>query len=213
MLVLCDDQVAFMNMQREIAAMGGLRGSLAAQKSVKDEAEAFLKQKSCAQLLQLKATIESKLRDSGAHDTEFMEEVRSSCLAPVSLPQPRRRRSTPASSSSPRAREYVKFTRISLQARSTCPLLHPTIKQTHLAAATGMKPTALQLLVAATRRTRLPPSSSSRRDWRKALGRTRKCVHFRRVLALCFSRCLRCALWCNTPRRLKKSCSRAARST
>ncbi len=75
-----------MHMQREVAEMGGLRGSLAAQKSVKDEAEAFLKQKSCAELLQLKATIESKLRDSGSHDTEFMEEV-TPTLAPP-LPRP-----------------------------------------------------------------------------------------------------------------------------
>lgn len=184
MLVLCDDQVAFMNMQREIAAMGGLRGSLAAQKSVKDEAEAFLKEKSCAELLQLKATIESKLRDSGSHDTEFMEEVRLSPppppppLHPVSPPQPRRHRFTPASSSSPPVRACVKFTRTSSPAKSTCPLPHPTIKQTHLAAATGMTPTALQQLAAATRRTKLPPSLSSRRGWRRAWGQMRKCVEF-----------------------------------
>jgi hypothetical protein len=58
--------------------MGGLRGSLAAQKSVKDEAESFLRGKSSAELLQLKATVESSLRDSASHDTEFMEEARSS---------------------------------------------------------------------------------------------------------------------------------------
>jgi hypothetical protein len=75
MLVLCDDHANMLSMQREIADMGGLRGSLAAQKSVKDEAEAFLREKSSSDLLQLKATIESKLKDSGSHDTEFMEEV------------------------------------------------------------------------------------------------------------------------------------------
>jgi hypothetical protein len=90
MLALCDDQVAIMNMHREIAEMGGLRGSLAAQKSVKEEAEAFLRQKSCAELLQLKATIESKLRDSGSHDTEFMEEV-----APALVPPPPRPHTQP----------------------------------------------------------------------------------------------------------------------
>jgi hypothetical protein len=76
MLLLCDDHIAAFNMRREIADMGGLRGALAAQKSVKDEAEAFLRQKSSSQLLQLKASIESKLQHSGSHDTEFMEEVR-----------------------------------------------------------------------------------------------------------------------------------------
>ena len=34
MLVLCDDHANMLSMQREIAEMGGLRGSLAAQKSV-----------------------------------------------------------------------------------------------------------------------------------------------------------------------------------
>ncbi len=82
MLVLCDDQANMMGMQREVAEMGGLRGSLAAQKSVKDEAEGFLREKSSGELLQLKATIESKLKDSGSHDTEFMEEV---LLPPASL--------------------------------------------------------------------------------------------------------------------------------
>ncbi len=77
MMLLCDDQIAAFNMRREIAEMGGLRGSLAAQKSVKDEAEAFLGEKTSSELLQLKATIESKLKDSGSHDTEFMEEVGS----------------------------------------------------------------------------------------------------------------------------------------
>lgn len=80
--MLCDDQIATLNMRREIADMGGLRGSLAAQKSVKDEAEAFICKKTSTELLQLKASIESKLRDSGSHDTEFMEEVESSpCCA------------------------------------------------------------------------------------------------------------------------------------
>jgi hypothetical protein len=54
MLVLCDDQILSLSVQREIADMGGLRGALAAQKSVKDEAEAFLKEKSSAELLTLK---------------------------------------------------------------------------------------------------------------------------------------------------------------
>jgi hypothetical protein len=75
MLLLCDDKIATFNMHREIADMGGLRGSLAAQKSVKDEAEAFIGEKTLTELLQLKASIESKLRDSSSHDTEFMEEV------------------------------------------------------------------------------------------------------------------------------------------
>jgi hypothetical protein len=69
------------------ADMGGLRGSLAAQKSVKDEAEAFLREKTVSELLQLKASIESKLKDSGSHDTEFMEEV-SASLVRTSSPPP-----------------------------------------------------------------------------------------------------------------------------
>ena len=91
MLVLCDDQIRALHMQLEIAQMGGLRGALAAQKSVKDDAEAFLKEKSSSELVQLKATIESKLKDSASHDTEFMEEVSlllQSFIAASSLSSP-----------------------------------------------------------------------------------------------------------------------------
>lgn len=176
MLVLCDDQIRALHMQLEIAQMGGLRGALAAQKSVKDDAEAFLKEKSSSELVQLKATIESKLKDSASHDTEFMEEVSlllQSIIATSALMLPLR--FTAASLSPSLVRACPSHTATSCCARSISLLLPAPATLSCLVTRT-MTMLLLLLLAVAMQRTRQQHGSLSRRGWRKGWALTRRCA-------------------------------------